>query len=195
MSVRRYYYCVDPIKGEDKIKINYINYLDLKETEEVEDKLIDDFDVIPNKVIAKVYKSIFNNTHLMSSKKLPVLYANVIYSKKIHDISVFKIFFLANIDQDVTSAQQLLNAQLKSFFSTEVLIQGQLKSLDPRIPIYCGEKKLIQRFKDMINSKEMLGVIEDRINDIKKKVKIEYQEERDHFVLPKDFLDKTGKNQ
>lgn len=188
-------YCLKGIKYKDQVKIKHIDTIKTSIDNRITDTFIESYTINKN-ITGQIFACSLTNNFLSSTKKLPMIYIDVWWTRVIQRKLLYRLFLYFTIKEEVKSSKQLINCPLKGIFSIEVSIEDQLNSLD-EINIYPGNKEIKDILINFTKSKNM-KLFHKQLSDLEeKKIADKYKNEfKDYEKIPKatiklkDYLDK-----
>lgn len=180
-------FSLEGIQGESKIKINHLNNVTLKEQEHIQDTLIKQYNIMEN-VVGEIYSCNITDLFLMSTKKLPMLYLNVILEKPLRRILLFRIYLCFTISAKINNSKDLLNSQHDGKFSIEIVLDGKKTEIDKEILKYPGNDEMYDKLTTFVSVDDMKDLISSMVGDIEKKMKDEYAKEFEYLKPPTNFI-------
>ena len=171
------------IRNESRVKIEHINNMKLKKHEYVGDVLKERFDVMKG-VFGEIYQCNITDVYLMVSKKLPILYVNIICEKPMRKILLFRVYLYFTIQSEIKTEKELLEKPLDGKFTMEISIESTKRELADDIPHYPGNEQMYGRLKTFVKTEEMIELIRSLVGDVEKKIREEYAKDFDYFKIP-----------
>lgn len=175
------------IKYESKIKIKHIQNMKLKEHEKISDTLVKRFDISKG-ICGEIYCCNIIDKYLMISKKLPLLYLNIVHEKPLRTFLLFRVYLYFTIETNVKNINQFLNTPLDGKFSLEISIQGTKKELNDQIQKYPGDEKIYNKLSTFVLSNEMKELSLELVAEIDKKLEEEYEKEFENIKPPTNII-------
>lgn len=163
-------FSVEGIYDTNQIKIIHEQNLEYG-TFNLQDVLIDRQQII-NNVFGEIYRCNITDSFLMSTKKLPLSYINIIYEKPLRRIQLFRMYVYFTILQDITSQSQLLDEPISGKFTLELIVNNDAKQID-QLEIYPGNKNIKKKFLKFVKHEEMINLISSLVDDVDNKLKQE----------------------
>jgi hypothetical protein len=157
-----------PLKNSNKVKIIYAGNISPNEklgdnSLECAKKDADDFiDVntykITNDVFGKIFQCNILGAFLMSTKKLPVMYASIMYNKKnILTGFLCSIFVYFVIEENITSEKQLIGTELTGKYVMEIKTDSGEKSIE--MENFTSVEETIEKLKAFTTTESMIEII------------------------------------
>ena len=175
------------IKNQNQVKIEHIQNAELKNNEHIPDTLVKKINIFRG-TDAEIYSCNITNSFLMSSKKLPMMYVNVIHEKPLRRILLFRVYLYFTITINVQSSTQLLNNNLDGTFSLEISLEGTKKQLDNQIDKYPGDDEMYKTLTTFVLAPEMQELCKGLIYEIDKKLVEEYEKEFEYYKPPTNVI-------
>ena len=164
-------FTLNGINSSNSIKIVHTDNITLTPEHKVEDVLIERYDIIPH-VSGEMFQCNITDVFLMSSKKLPVMYINVIHDKPLKRFLLFRIYLCFTIEKDVKdikNLKQLLDRPIFGKFSLETSIDGQRQEIDADIGMYTTHTSMRKKLINFTMADDMKELINALIDDINQK--------------------------
>lgn len=178
-------------EDEQKITIKYTGNIVIKQGDEINDILMDRFD-LSDDVVCEIYKCRITTEYLMHNNQLPVIYARVIYEKPLKRILLFKICLYFTIDDkvcnNIKNMDQLLTDKLDGIFFEEIEMSCSVQTINNDIKKYPGDEFIYKKLSSFISSDEMQEMISSLIADINYKLQQQYQGELEYFRKPTNII-------
>ncbi|ARF09666.1 hypothetical protein Indivirus_2_45 [Indivirus ILV1] len=175
--------------GGNQAKINHLENVMLKKNEFIGDIKIKEFDIV-NDVTGEVYSCNITDTFLMSTRKLPVLYINVIHQNAIQKFLLYKVHLYFTITSDIRSVHDLLDEKISGKFSLEITLDDRKKELcDDTLNQYPGDEKMFEKLENFTKTETMKSLAESLVDEINQRLNLEYGKEFDHLTnKPESFI-------
>lgn len=180
-------YNIYGIEGESRVVINHRETVCPKEEETINDVLLDDYHIIEN-VQGKIYACNLTDSFLLSTKKLPVFYINVIYERPLVCVLLYKVYLLFEITCDIKSAEELIGSPIEGKFTVDVVINDMAQTIDDNITSFAGTENTCQKlinFTCVDEMKELIGIM---IKEIQDKNNKKYENENFNFDIPENVI-------
>lgn len=137
---------------------------------------------ISDTVHMRFYKCNIIDSFLMATKKLPVLYASILYQTHITAGLLFNIFVHFKIKTEIKNEQQLVNSPLEGLYDVSLKIDDETIHSDLKIDVYMGDKAMIEKLKEFVKTDE----IKKRIIEVQEKRRLERIEKIGSYELDDD---------
>lgn len=157
-------YTLEGVDNESKIIIKPIGMI--SDIETVRDTLIERFEISKN-VYGEIFVCNILDSYLVTTKKLPMIYVNVIYDKTVVRSFLFSIYINFTVDADIKKESNLIKTKLSGKFGTEICINNkyqELSSENTQLAAFPGIIKIKKILKKLTQSKELKTVIDDLID-------------------------------
>jgi hypothetical protein len=138
---------------------------------------------IKDNVYAYFYKCNLTDIFVMQSKKIPVIYINILYSSNIVTNMLFTIYIyfkISNIDK-FKSLQELLTKKLYGTYTMEIIIDEKINIIP--LKHFHGYEEVILKLIKLLQREEILEIINFQI-------KTRTEERRDKFGSVSNFTPK-----
>ena len=175
------------VRYESKVKIDHVQNVTLKTDERFMDSPVKRIPVMKG-VIAEVYNCNMTDLFLLSTKKLPVMYVNVINERPMRRILLYRIYLYFTIDAKVDSATDLLTKELDGKFTVELSIDGGKQVLDDSITRYEGDERTCDKLVTFATGDDMKEMVKDLITEIDEKLARQYSKEFEYLQVPKKTI-------
>jgi hypothetical protein len=152
-------------------------------TDSVMDKQLDSFSML-NNVQVDVYLCNILDTFLMTTKKLPLLYATVYLEKPMRRIYLYKIYVYFTITSNITKSDDLINNKLDGVFSTEVSIDNKSTELN-KIATFNGMKQTLASLTEFIKSADMTEMTKSLVDAENERLRKEFCSQYQNCEIPK----------
>lgn len=183
-------FTLNGVNTSNSIRLVHTENIPLTPEHKVEDVLIDRYEIIPH-VSGELYQCNITDVFLMTSKKLPMMYINVVHDKPLKRFLLFRLYLCFTIEKDVKDIKnlnQLLDRPISGKFSLETSIDGQRQEIDADIGMYtthAGMKKKLMNFTMADDMKALINVL---IEDINTKQKELFEKEYGHYKPPEKYI-------
>ena len=175
------------ITNKNKIKIKHIDNIQLQQHEHVADTLVKKINIFDN-TFAEIYTCNITNSHLLLSKKLPLMYISVIHEKPLRKILLFRVYIFFTISSNIESSQQLLENNHDGKFNMEIAIENNKRQLDDTIDKYPGDELMYDKLTNFVLANEMQNLCKNLIDEIDRKILQEYKKEFEHYKIPTNII-------
>ena len=175
------------VRNESQVKIKHISNSSLKKQEYIADTMVERFDIIES-VYGEIYQCNITDTYLMISKKLPIMYVNIICEKPLRRILLYKVFLYFTIKTEVKSPEELLKNNLDGSFNLEISIEDSTRQLDDTILKYPGDEKIYTKLKNFARADEMKEIVNGLLDEINRKLEEEYIKEFEQYKIPTKII-------
>lgn len=163
---------VKGLKDTSKAMIKAIGYAD--ETSEHVDERMDvvkdimngdekSVEIIDN-VTIKFNKPNITQTFILANKKLPVMYASVVYNKPLVTGVLFNItmfFEITSDTQKIKSFDQLLQTELEGKFTTNILMDDKAEVIE--MDKFSGYPKTVKNIINILKSESMVEIVKAQL--------------------------------
>lgn len=177
------------IKNTNRINIRNVGFA--FEGKEFDDEKIDvvkdimngdekSIEIIEN-VQAKFFKANFTNNYLTTHKRLPVMYASVIYNRPLLMGVLFNMtlyFEISNDTNKIKSYEQLVTMNIDGKFTMEISMDEK-KELIP-VESFSGYSETVKNILTLLRTKDMVDIINFQL-------KKRHQERIARFGNPADY--------
>ena len=148
-------------------------------------------------ISGEVYACNITNNYLVMSKKQPMLYINVRWTKyKFAKPILYTLCLYFTIETEVKSSEELLKKPLCGKFSLEVHIGNQQKQLDKKIDKFPGNDEIVETLVDFTQTDEMKNLLKNLVEIEEEKRRDQYAKEFEQYktmpkatVCLKDYLE------
>ena len=188
-------FTLNGIKKTNQIKINHINNMGLLQHQYVADTLLEQYDIFDDNdndnndnVQGELFQCNITDLFLMTSKKLPMMYVNVIYEKPLQKILLFRIYLFFTIEADIKDVKQLLLKPITGKFSFELAINDQKKIIDDDLGIYIGDGRMQKKMVNFTKVDDMKVLIKSLMEEVDEKFREQYKEEFDLYKIPTNII-------
>lgn len=158
-------FSIKGVRYENKVKINHLQNMKLKQTEYISDTLVNQYDICKG-VVGEIYTCNFTHVYLMSSTKLPMAYVSVILDKPMRRVLLFRIYLFFIIKTEVKNIKQLLDEPLEGEFSLEITIENSTRNLGETIDRYPGDEKIYEKLTSFTMDENMKELIKLQITEV-----------------------------
>lgn len=179
-------FMVNGIKDRNAVKISSTNNVNLQMPNSINDVMDDKFNIM-NNVYGEIYKCNITGHFLMTSKKWPLSYINVVYEKPLRRFLIFRMTLYFTIESEINEPEYLIDSEINGKFTYEITMNGNNRELET-IDTFSGNDEVNAKYKTFVNSNEMTDLIILMINDINNAIKKEYAKELEYFTLPQKYL-------
>ena len=172
-------------ENNNAIKLENMGTIDKTQVNSITDQQLDMYE-IKKHVQGFMYKCNMTHFFLMSTKKLPVAYINICYTKyPLKVVLLYRIFIYFNIGsiEHIKSMDDLVNKELPGVFSLEVSIGDKIMDIGTVEDGNNFNGELNNKIVELSKSAEMLLLIDDLIKDVEHAMSIEYKED-ELFEMP-----------
>jgi len=165
-------YTVQGVLNRKRAIIKPLGTIDLKK-EPIRDTRIKRFELKKN-LIADVFACNISDTHLMSTKKLPILCTVISFEKSIRKIPLVKMYLYFTITSKIKSGKQLFKKQLKGDFNLELKLGDSIMKLDEEFKNYPGNSEIVKWMEKYVRNEEMINMFDELIEIEQNKLRKEY---------------------
>ena len=162
-------FCVKCIRNGSRIKIRHLDNVKLKTHEHIADTLVHDFKIMKG-VTAGIYECNLTDIYLMGNKTLPVFYINVVYTERLKEYLLYRVYLCFTITDEIKSEKHLLHSELYGKYSLEIAIDGKRKEINDTIEEYPGNKKIYEKLENFAKSEAMMELTQSLVDDITQKL-------------------------
>lgn len=181
-------------KGGTQAKIEHLENVTLNGSEFVPDTKIKEFSVTDS-AVCEIYRCNITDTFLMSTKKLPVLYINVIHQKPVQKFLLYKVYLYFTITSEIKSVKDLLDEKVTGKYTTEISIDDMKKELNDPIEKYPGDEKMYEKLENFTKADSMVSLTNNLVDEVNSRLKAQYGKELDHFMnKPETFIKSNKKS-
>lgn len=181
-------YTLEGKKGEHGVNIRPLGTVKLKEGEQIADTKITEYDVMTN-VTGNVYACNITNEYVTRSKRLPMLYINIVWTKYLRSTLLCRLYLLFEIQTDVKSSDELLTQVLHGEFYTEIEINRKKKILDIKgIEKFLGKDEVIKKLSDFTQTEGIKEILKSLINIEEQKLAEIHVGELAQYKIPKNTI-------
>lgn len=173
-------------KGENLSIIKPIGIMELAETESVADEKLESYELSQG-LLVEIHKCNITDTALLLTKKLPVLYAAIIYERPLRRILLFRIYVYFTVTDTIKSSKELINHPIKGNFHIELSMNDKKEVID-NLDFFPGKQEVINKIKEFINMDDMKIIINDIVADVNQKLTEEFREEFEYFKKPEKVI-------
>lgn len=178
------------LKGIDKKKAVYINYLDtfdISLKDEIKDTVLSKFEISKG-IGGEVFACNIKDSLLMSSKKLPFLYIRVSYTKNSFiQFPLYMFFIHFNIESDIETADDLIGKPVYGRFSSEIMFDDRIELLDNDIGDFIGGEEFISSLIELTKTDLMIETSREIIAKVEKDVAKEHKQDF-NFKIPENRI-------
>lgn len=167
------------------IRLEHLTTIDKSQAGSITDKQIEVFE-ISKYVNAFMYKCAMTHHFLMSTKKLPVAYINVCYTKyPLKVVLLYRIFLYFEIDsvEHIRSMNDLLINDLFGKFIVEASINNKMAEIEIVDEGLNDNNELYNKMINFTKSNEMVTLMEELIQEVEKAMVIQYKDD-EMFKVP-----------
>lgn len=157
------------VKEKSRLKIKKLGVVKLGKEIKLKDIGIQR-DMIADNIFCNYYLCNLTGEFITSHVKLPVLYGNIDYIKKLTSRQLMRIylFFTVNIDVE-KSRSDIVGKPLYGKYSIELELNGDIETLDIEVPVFTTKNKLISIMTEYLRKPESLEVLKMLITEIDEK--------------------------
>jgi hypothetical protein len=189
-------YTLQGVEGKNAVKIKHIDTVYVNETERIQDTCIDGYEISKH-IAGTVFACNITNTYLTQSRKQPMIYIDVWWTKYMRKVLLYRLFLYFNIEDDAKSYDEFLKKQLKGTFSIEVTIEDKSMPLEKTIEKFEGNKKMKDLLIKFTKNDKMNELHKDLIATEEHKLTEKFAKEFEGYkTIPKAtiLLTDTNKN-
>lgn len=180
-------YNVYGIKDKNQIVIEQKEVVYPKDGEQINDIHISDYKIIDN-VMGKIYACNLTDSFLLSTKKLPLFYINIIYEIPLKTVLLYKIYFCFTIEDDIKSSEQLIGSPINGKFYVEIFINNTKKIIDDKIEQYMGNDEAYSKLQNFTTADEMKQLTKIMLEEVIKQLEAEHGAKMEDFNIPKNII-------
>lgn len=180
-------FTLNGIKKTNQIKIDHVNNMGLLQHQYVADTLLEQYDIFGD-VYGELFQCNITDLYLMASKKLPMLYANVVYEKPLQKVLLYRIYLFFTIESEIKDIKQLLSKPITGKFSFELSINDQKKVIDNDVGNYIGHTRMQKRIMNFTKADDMKDLIKSLVEEVDEKLREQYKEELDLYKMPTNII-------
>lgn len=178
------------------IKLENLGTINGDDIKSITDQQMDTFEISKN-VHGFIYKCNMTHHFLMSTKKLPVAYINVCYTKyPLKVVLLYRIFLYFKIDNvdHIKKIQDLVEKDFSGNFIIEASIGDQVLEIENIEKGKNNNGELNKIMVELTKSNDMMVLIGELIDDIEKAMSIQYKDD-DMWKMPDMAIKKQNQNQ
>lgn len=183
-------FTLNGVNSSNSVKIVHTDNITLTPEHKVEDVMIERYDIMPH-VCGEMYQCNITDVFLTSSKKLPMMYVNVIHDKPLKRFLLFRLYLCFTIEKDVKDIKnlnQLLNHPISGKFSLETSIDGQRQEIDADIGMYTTHTSMRKKLVNFTLADDMKALINVLVDDVNQKQKEIFEKEYGHYKPPEKYI-------
>lgn len=169
------YYGIHGIINKSKAIIKPLGIIKSNKNEYIRDTFLSKISISDN-ITGYIFLNNIDEKNLISTKKLPILYASVDYYKSLLKKELFKVYLFFTIEDAIMTEAQLINTELKGTYTFEIEVDGVFKKLDMEMGTFEGKKKICNKLTDILKSNKMSSLYDFLINEIEENRKNKYSE-------------------
>jgi hypothetical protein len=175
------------IRGESQIKLIHESNEELTSNEIIQDTLYEKYPIMTD-VNGELYTCNITHIHLMQTKKLPMMYVNVVLERPLRRILLLKITLFFTITSNITSAKQLLDDTLDGAYSLELTIDKTTSELDNHMQRFVGIKRFYEKMEKFTTQEAICEIISEQVKEIDEKLRLEYKNEFERLAVPQNVI-------
>jgi hypothetical protein len=179
-------YTVTAIKKKSAVRIKHIDTIVQTKEHQLRDTCIDRY-AITEKLFGLVNVCNLSHNFIVSTKKLPILYINVLLERPLNSIQLFSVFLYFTIETDVKSKEEFLNSELDGLFTLEATIDGEQVVLDT-INKFPGNSKMLDKIKDFTKTQEMIDLLNQLADQAEDKIRKQFELDYGSFKIPESII-------
>lgn len=191
MKIKVGTYQIHGVNDKSQARVIPVGMVELEADERLNDTTIRVIEVKKN-VTGVICGCNITDAYLMSTKKLPMFTAALIYELPGKTTILAKVYFFFTITQDVKSADELIENPLNGNFSVEIALDvnniANKTVLVESLGVYPGIKDMVDYIINLIQSESMISLMNELIDVENKKI----AEEHDYMydgVIPTPTVD------
>lgn len=173
MKIKVATYQIHGVNGVQQAKVIPAGIIELEHDEKLTDTTIRIAEVKKN-VTGVICGCNISDTYLMSTKKLPMLTAALIYELPGKTTILAKLYLFFTITQDIKSEAELINSPIDGIFSIEIALDvsniSNKSVLIENMGIFTNIKDTVIYFDDLLKSESMIALIDSLIDVENKKI-------------------------
>ena len=169
----------------DSVKLENLAIIDKTQVNTITDKQIEIYE-ISKFVNAFMYKCNMTHHFLMSTKKLPVAYINVCYTKyPLKVVLLYRVFLYFKIDNvdHIENINDLTQKEFSGKFILEAIIGDQNTEIEVIDQGINNNNELYKKIIKLTQSDDMINLVQELIQDVEKAMIIQYKDD-DMFKVP-----------
>lgn len=183
-------FTLNGVNTSNSVRIIHADNITLTPEHKVEDIMVERYDIAPH-VCGEMFQCNITDVFLTTSKKLPMLYINVIHDRPLKRFLLFRIYLCFTIEKDVKDIKnlnQLLDRPISGRFSIETSIDGQRREIDADIGMYTSHTGMRKKLVNFTLADDMKELIKVLIEDVNQKQKEIFEKEYGHFKPPEKYI-------
>jgi len=151
-------YFLSGILNTNKIRINHLGNTKLGENTVIRDKEIDFYSIAKLDIGAVhgfVYKCTITHHDISGSKRLPLYFINIAWSRPLQTSSLYHILVYFDITSQINNVDDLFMKDIEGKFSIYAIINHKEIVLEENIIKYPGDDVIIEKLKKLTLMDEM----------------------------------------
>ena len=167
------------------IKLECLGALDKTQGPSVTDQQLSTFE-ISKFVHGFMYKCNITHHFLLSTKKLPVAYINVCYTKyPLKVVLLYRIFLYFNIDSvdHITKMEDFVEKPFNGKYVIEASINNKVLEIENIDEGYNNDNQLNDKMMELVKSQDMMDLLTELVEDVEEAMCIQYKDD-DMFKMP-----------
>jgi hypothetical protein len=177
---------LDGVKNTSHVKINHS--ANIEATEKINDNMLLHLPLDKANYIQSIlYKANVTQFDLMRSKKQPVLYLNILFSKTMKVSLLYTLTLYFNIiDKSVKSQEDLLNNEIKGEFTLELqnVMTRVTTKVDKPIVNYVDDNYIGLVMANLMKTDKYLNIFRNVALQEDKRLTEQYNKEHDDYQVP-----------
>lgn len=180
-------YVLKGVENKNEMKITHVKTEYLNKNE-MDDTIIETYvlkkDVYEGIITGDVYLCNMTNEDLMKTKKLPMLYIDVTWSRTLKKMKLYRIYLFFTITQEVRSKNELLKKSLKGKYSLEICYENKYEKIEREIKNYTNNKEMLNIMKEEAMKEKLMLYSDQEVEKENEKIKEQYGEEMARYTNP-----------
>lgn len=170
------------------IRFNFKGTIEKKECGAITDTPLSVYDICEN-IKAYMYKCNMTHYFLSSSKKIPIMYINICYTKypmRIVLLCRLLLYFIIDNTDNISSIDDLISKYISGKFVLESIICEKQQVIEIYDSISNENDKLNNNLINLSKSLEMVELLKDMAKETEEKLYLDYGEKLKEFInVPK----------
>lgn len=184
-------FTVNGIKNENKIIIKPHHDPMAFQTKKITDTKIKRFEVSKS-VMGEVLTCNVSSNFLELSKKIPVMYLNVVYERPLRRILLYKVTLLFIMSEEEVVKRKtipsLIKYPIEGIFTLEISLEDKNKIIDDDIATYPGNDEMCEKLVQFSQTDDMQQFTNDLVTDICTKLEEAYKKEIEDLKPPRNII-------
>jgi hypothetical protein len=145
-------FSVNSTTNRNQVKINHLG--NISKEDSIIDSIIDKDRIQMTHFYTESYKCNLSQNYLMSTKTLPILYTNIMYSKSVVIHLLARASLMCDILNDVQSQNQLLENNLNSRLYLSIDVDNQTKVIE--VESFTSDIDMIKYIKNVVSDESFI---------------------------------------